>query len=194
LGLNRRFQTLFFVFGILGYMAYRKTIQAGNPIIHTKSEKVTDILSEETKIIIEDLIDTMSKEDLIGLAAPQIGENVRIFVSEIRETQYRKEGTDKLRVFINPEITKISKETHEGYEGCGSVASAQFFGPVIRPEEVTVSAVDENGKVFECSASGLLARVIQHEIDHLDGILFHEKIADMKKVMSKEEYVKTLGK
>ena len=79
----------------------------------------------------------------------------------------------------------------EEYEGCGSVASAQFFGPVERPEEITVCAYNREGEEFEYTASGLLARVIQHELDHLDGILFHEKIKDMKKVMSKEEYLKT---
>ena len=175
-------------------MTVTKTVQAGNPIIHTKSEDVTDYSSAETKRIITDLIDTMRAEDLVGMAAPQIGENVRIFVTEVRETEYRKEGTDKLRVFINPKILSISEKLSSGYEGCGSVASAQFFGPVERPEEITVEAINENGETFTHTADGLLARVIQHEIDHLDGILFPQKITDMKKVMSKEEYVKTRGK
>ncbi len=175
-------------------MAVIKTIQAGNPIIHTKSTEAVDFLSEETKRLILDLIDTMRFEDLVGMAAPQIGENVRIFVTEVRETEYRKDGTDKLRIFINPKVLKTSNETAIGYEGCGSVASAQFFGPVERPKQITVEAIDETGNVFSHTAEGLLARVIQHEMDHLDGVLFHEKITDMKKVMSKEEYVKTRGK
>ncbi len=175
-------------------MTIIKTVQAGNPIIHTRSIDVTDFSSEETKRVITDLIDTMRAEDLVGMAAPQIGENVRIFVTEVRETVYRKEGVDKLRIFINPKVVNVSEKLVSGYEGCGSVASAQFFGPVERPEEITVEAVDENGATFKHTADSLLARVIQHEIDHLDGILFHEKISDMKKVMSKEEYVKTRGK
>jgi len=175
-------------------MTIIKTVQAGNPIIHTKSNDVTDFSSVETKRIVADLIDTMRAEDLVGMAAPQIGENMRIFVTEVRETEYRKEGTDKLRVFLNPKVVSVSDELSNGYEGCGSVASAQFFGPVERPEEITIEAVNENGETFTHTANGLLARVVQHEIDHLDGILFHEKISDMKKVMSKEEYVKTRGK
>jgi peptide deformylase len=175
-------------------MSVIKTIQAGNPIIHSKSEGISDVSSENTKRILTDLIDTMRAEDLVGMAAPQIGENVRIFVTEVRETEYRKEGTDKLRIFINPKIVGVSNKTCEIYEGCGSVASAQFFGPVERPEQVTVEAINENGDTFTHDANGLLARVIQHEIDHLDGVLFHEKISDMRKVMSKEEYVKTRGK
>jgi peptide deformylase len=171
-----------------------KTVQAGNPIIHTKSREVADVSSTETKQVIRDLVDTMRKEDLVGMAAPQVGENVRIFVTEVRETEYRKEGTDELRVFINPKVISVSEKVSDGYEGCGSVASAQFFGPVERPDEIAIAATDENGSQFTHKADGLLARVIQHEIDHLDGILFHEKISDMKKVMSKEEYVKTRDK
>ena len=171
-----------------------KTVQAGNKIVHTKSIEVSDILSEKTQEVITNLIDSMRDKELVGMAAPQIGENVRIFVSEVRETKYRKTGTDSLRVFINPIITKVSDKKSEGYEGCGSVASAEFFGPVTRPEEIAVTAYNEDGEEFEHTASGLLARVIQHEIDHLDGILFHEKITDMKKVMSKNEYVKTRRK
>lgn len=175
-------------------MSVIKTVQAGNPIIHTQSVEVKDFASEETKQVISDLIDTMRAEDLVGMAAPQIGVNVRIFISEVRETEYRKEGTDSLRIFINPEIIKVSEKASDGYEGCGSVASAQFFGQVNRPDEVTVRAYNENGEEFEHTATGLLARVIQHEIDHLDGILFPEKVTDMKKIMSKEEYIKTRGK
>ena len=136
----------------------------------------------------------MRFEDLVGIAAPQIGENVRIFVTEVRETKYRKEGADKLRVFINPKIINVSEETNEDYEGCGSVASAQLFAPVRRPEEITVEAIDESGNTFTYTAKGLLARVIQHEIDHLDGILFSEKISNLKKIMSREEYIKYRGK
>jgi peptide deformylase len=175
-------------------MAVIKTVQAGNPIIHIKSNNVADFSSVETERIVADLIDTMRAEDLVGMAAPQIGENVRIFVTEVRETKYRKEGTDKLRIFINPKVLSTSEKLSSGYEGCGSVALAQFFGPVERPEEIAVEAINENGETFTHTADGLLARIIQHEIDHLDGILFHEKISDMKKVMSKEEYVKTRGK
>lgn len=175
-------------------MSIVKTVQAGNSIVHTKSVDVEDVTSEEIKKIITDLVDTMRAGDLVGMAAPQIGENVRIFVTEVRETEYRKEGTDSLRIYINPKIIKVSDKTSDGYEGCGSVAAAQFFGSVNRPDEVTVSAYDENGQKFEHTATGLLARVVQHEMDHLDGVLFPEKISDMKKIMSKEEYIKIRGK
>jgi peptide deformylase len=172
-------------------MSVRETIQAGNSIVHTKSKEVRDFESAEVKKVVEDLIDTMRHTDLVGMAAPQIGSNKRIFVTEIRSTKFREGEGDKLRVFVNPKIVESSDDEIEGYEGCGSVASAQFFGPVVRPAEIVVSAYDGEGKPFELSASGLLARVIQHEIDHLEGELFHEKICDLKRVMSKEEYLKS---
>lgn len=171
-------------------MSVIKTVQAGNPIIHAKSEDVADVSSPETKRIVTDLIDSMRDVGLVGMAAPQIGENVRIFVSEVRETDYRKEGTDSLRVFINPKVVSTSERTNTDYEGCGSVATAEFFGPVERATEITVEAVNENGETFTHTTSGLPARVIQHELDHLDGVLFPEKVSDMKKIMSREEYLK----
>jgi peptide deformylase len=78
------------------------------------------------------------------------------------------------------------------YEGCGSVAYAKLFAPVRRPEKITIEALDENGNIFRLSADGMLARVIQHEFDHLNGIEFTEKITDMRKIMSSEEYRKRM--
>lgn len=170
------------------------TIQAGNPIIHQPSVDVVDARSAETVRIITDLIDTMRSENLVGMAAPQIGENVRIFITEVRPTHYRGEKTDDLRIFINPKVTSISDKLVDGYEGCGSVASAQFFGKVARADAISIEALDREGNMFMCEAEGFLARIIQHELDHLDGVLFHEKMTDMKSVMSKEEYVKSKGK
>lgn len=171
-------------------MTVRETTQAGNDIIHTVSNDVVDVLAAETQEVVTDLIDTMRDVDLVGMAAPQIGKNVRIFVTEIRQTKYRKVEPDKLRIFINPRIVSISEELQDGYEGCGSVAAGGLFGPVSRAKEITVQAHDEKGTQFTCTATGLLARVIQHELDHLDGVLFAEKITDMKKIMSKNEYLK----
>jgi peptide deformylase len=125
------------------------------------------------------------------MAAPQIGYNLRIFVTEIRVTKLRKtKELDGLRIFINPEITYTSKNMASGYEGCGSVAHSGLFGKVTRPTQVTVCALDENNKEIEYKAKGLIARVIQHEIDHLNGTIFLDKVTDMKSLMSEEEYKK----
>lgn len=174
-------------------MSVKETIQAGNPVIHAQSLDVKNISDEEMIQVIQDLIDTMRATGLVGMAAPQVGINKRIFVTEVRNTEFREGDSDELRVFINPVVLQYSENMIEDYEGCGSVASAQFFGPVLRSEEIVVRAQDQNGESFDLTAKGLLARVIQHEIDHLDGVLFHEKITDAKKIMSKEEYLKFRG-
>ena len=126
------------------------------------------------------------------MAAPQIGVGKRIFVTEVRKTIIRKNISklDPLRVFINPVITNFSKKLVGGYEGCGSVASGCLFGIVKRPERISVQAYNQDGEKFELETGGLLARIIQHEIDHLHGICFIDKITDTKELLGREEYIK----
>lgn len=172
-------------------MIIKSITQVGNPIIRKKSKNVKLITSPMVKKIIKDLTDSMRNANLVGMAAPQIGYNLRIFVTEIRTTTLRKtKELDKLRVFINPKIIDLSKKKILGYEGCGSVASSGIFGKVSRFTQITVSATDENNKKFEYTAKGLLARVIQHEFDHLEGVVFLDKVFDKKSLKSKEEYIK----
>lgn len=174
-------------------MVIKEIIQIGNPVIRRKSRKLTDkeIKSNKIKIIIKNLVDSMKYYNLIGISAPQINHNVRVLVTEIRKTKNRKvKELDSLKVFINLQIIFSSKEKVSGYEGCGSVADANLFGLVNRPRSIKIKAQDINGKWFELKASGLLARVIQHEYDHLYGILFIDKVTDTKSYMSGSEYRK----
>ncbi|MEI6835446.1 MAG: peptide deformylase [Candidatus Falkowbacteria bacterium] len=171
-------------------MIIKNIVQIGNPILSRKSELVKDIKSKETKKVIKNLTDSVRYHGLIGMAASQIGEKLRIFVTEVRSTKYRELKTDKLRVYINPKIIWSSKRKVIIYEGCGSVAYAKLFAPVSRPEKIMIEALDENGQTFTLKADGMLSRVILHEYDHLDGIEFTEKITDMRKIMSSEEYQK----
>lgn len=143
------------------------------------------------KKIVTNLTDSMRHHELVGMAAPQIGVNLRIFVTEVRKTKTRiQKETDPLRVFINPKIVKFSKRVVAGYEGCGSVANAGLFGAVKRPAEVVVTAFDQEGKRFKLYGKGLLARIIQHETDHLNGIVFLDRVSDTKSLISREEYIK----
>lgn len=168
-------------------------VQIGNPILRMKNRRVDDVNNKEVKKAIEDLVDSLRHYNLVGMAAPQIGVNLKIFVTEIRPTPSRKsENLDKLRVFINPKIVWKSKKEIIMYEGCGSVANGNLFGPVKRSEKIKITAIDILGKKIKLKASGLLARVIQHEYDHLIGVEFVEKITDMKKIMSREEYLKRM--
>lgn len=172
-------------------MVTKKIFQIGSNPIRSRSKGVKDVQSKKTQRIIQDLVDTMRDQNLVGMAAPQIGEQVRIFVSEVRKTTYRRNSKrDTLRVFINPSIKKYSKRKVDGYEGCGSVGASTLFGPVKRSEMIIVQALDSRGQLFELKALGLLARIIQHEIDHLNGIVFLNRVKDTRKLLGKEEYIK----
>lgn len=170
----------------------KPTTQIGNLVIRKKSLKVKNFYSVQVESLFRDLIDSMRKHELVGMAAPQIGINLQVFVTELRKTKIRKglKEIDQVRVYINPKIVSSSKEQTIMYEGCGSLAHAQLFGPVKRPKMVKIKAYDTNGKAFEFEASGLLAKVIQHEYDHLQGIVCIDKFTDSKRIMERSEYIK----
>ncbi|GIK83972.1 MAG: peptide deformylase [Patescibacteria group bacterium] len=174
-------------------MAVRETIQIGNPVLKAKNKKVTDFNDPKLQQVIQDLKDSMNAAGLIGMAAPQIGENYQVFITEPRETNTRpKDQADELRIFINPKIVELSKKTVIIYEGCGSVLNGRLFGPVERPRQITVEAYDRNGKKFRFTADGILGRVIQHEYDHMVGIEFLEKVSDYKKMMTDTYYIEQI--
>jgi peptide deformylase len=123
----------------------------------------------------------------LGLAAPQIGKNFQIITIESRglptpspEIEGEKNEVIPLVVLINPKIIKFSQKKVEIDEGCFSVPNV--FGPVTRPEKVKVAALDKKGKTIQLNASGLLARVLQHEIDHLNGTLFIDLVEDKSRL------------
>ncbi len=137
-----------------------------NPILRKKSQKVIDFNARKTKKIIQDLKDTLiaCKEGL-GLAAPQIGINLRIFALNVK---------NEILIFINPEITHFSIKESLEEEGCLSVPGA--IGKVKRVSKVVMKYYDENGKKHKIKAKGIIAQAFQHEIDHLNGILYIDKI------------------
>ena len=146
------------------------------------SRKIKDILRQMEKILAE------SKEG-VALAAPQIGEPLQIFIVKKAISPLLGGGIAKpgLMVFINPKIKKISKKKQIVPEGCLSVGNV--YGAIKRAEKLTVEAYDEKGKKFTRGASGLLAQIIQHEIDHLNGILFIDKAITLQRVTSNAERV-----
>ena len=163
-------------------MTVRKTLQIGDPRLKAENAIIKDFKDPKVKKVIEDLKDTMVKNDLVGMAAPHP-----------RRTKARKLlKTDKLRFYINPKTVKSSKEVNLIYEGCGSVMKGKLFGPVKRPQEITIEAQDIKGDKFQIRCDGILARVIQHENDHMVGSEFTEKISDYKKLLSREFYIKTV--
>ncbi len=174
-------------------MAIKKTIQIWNPILAKKAKTIKDIHAPDTKKLIKDLIDSMRANNLVGMAAPQIWISKRIFITEIRETKFRKaKDADTLKIFINPTITWRSQKSWVMYEWCWSVAYSKIFAPVKRSSTIIIEAYNEHREKNCLKIDGLLARVIQHEYDHLDGVCFTEHITDMKKIMSDEEYIKRI--
>ncbi|HOZ16560.1 MAG TPA: peptide deformylase [Candidatus Portnoybacteria bacterium] len=137
-------------------------IQTGknNPVLRKKSEPVKEINAEILNLI-ENMQETMKKDNGIGLSACQIGKNIQLFVID---NNYSKNC-----VFINPEIIKLSSKTEIIEEGCLSLPNT--FMPIKRAKSLKIKAIDEKGKQFKLKAKNLLARAIQHENDHLNGIL-----------------------
>lgn len=146
-------------------MAIRNIREDGDEILRKKSREV-EVVDDKIREILEDMVETMHKYNGVGLAAPQIGLLKKLIVIDL----YDDKGPIKL---VNPEIIK-EKGTQEVEEGCLSFPNK--FAKIIRPEEVTVKALNENGKTVKISAKGLLAQALSHEIDHLNGILFVDKI------------------
>lgn len=136
----------------------------GEDVLRKKAEPVAEI-NDEIRALVEDMFETMIEKDGVGLAAPQIGKSLRLFVVIADD--------DVRRVFINPQIIKTSTEVGEYDEGCLSIP--QVYETIVRPLEVTVQAYNEKGRPFTLEADGLLARIIQHEYDHLDGILYIDR-------------------
>jgi len=170
-------------------MSVRTVVQAGHPSLKKKNKQIVNFKSPKLKLLQKDLIDTMHKKGLIGIAASQFAQNYMVFVTHPRNTKSRKlRRTDKLRIFLNPKITFKSQEESIVYEGCGSVVKGDLFGPVSRPKEIGIEALDENGQKFRLRCDGILGRVIQHEYDHLMGIEFIEKVTDYRKVIVGKYY------
>ena len=174
-------------------MAVQTTVQIGHPALKAENKIIIHFNDSALTRLITDLRDTMLENQLIGIAAPQIAENHKVFVTEPRQTASRKlDKTDKFRVYINPQITFSSQEESVIYEGCGSVLNGLLFGPVQRPKEIIIEAFDEKGDKFQVHTDGILARVIQHEYDHLQGVEFTEKIMDYRKLMYRDFYVEKI--
>jgi len=167
-------------------MALREIVVVENPVLRKKAKKV-EKLTPEARRLIDDMIETMRDAPGVGLAAPQVGVSRRIIVVEYVEDEEREnapgravEGGEaqpprkKLYAIINPEITRRSEAMVEGVEGCLSIPG--WAGVVERHAEVEVRGLSRAGGKFRLKAKGWLARILQHEIDHLDGVLFIDHV------------------
>lgn len=152
-------------------MAVRKIMTLPQPVLRRKARKVGSF-GADLQTLIDDMIETMRAAPGVGLAAPQMDTPLRVIVVEFGDEE-DKEVPPKLYTVVNPEITRFSQNSEVGTEGCLSVPG--FVGDVERPAAITVKGFNRHGQPFKIKAEGWLARIFQHEIDHLDGVLFVDR-------------------
>jgi len=156
-------------------MAILKIKKYPDPILRKKSEEVREV-TQEIKNLGWDMVETMTENEGIGLAAPQVGELKRIIVVHpIEKRTVEEKSKIKPQIFINPKIIKKSGETIIDEEGCLSFPG--LWLKIKRTKEVEIEALNEEGQVVKIKAEGLPAKIFQHEIDHLDGILFIDRMS-----------------
>ncbi len=153
-------------------MTLRQIVTLPDPILRRKAKPVTRF-DADLQTLIDDMIETMREAPGVGLAAPQVGIPERVIVVEYAEDDEDEDAPKKLYVMVNPEIKSASEETEEGIEGCLSVPGWQ--GEVERALAVTVKGQTSKGKPMKVKAMGWMARIFQHEIDHINGVVFTDR-------------------
>jgi peptide deformylase len=173
-------------------MSILKVARMGHPVLRAKAralDKAT-IASRTTQKLIDDMLDTMAEYHGVGLAAPQVHEGLRLFVASL-DMERGEEPTEPVAI-INPEISPIGSEMRDDWEGCLSIPDIR--GKVPRHYEIKVKAFDREGERIELRARGFSARVIQHETDHLDGILFFDRMREFETLTFLDEYARYWAK
>jgi len=174
-------------------MAIRPILQGSEPVLRQKAKKVR-AFGPSLQALIDDLVETMHAVPGIGLAAPQIGVSLRVAVIELPKGEEGEENQDRYRgkliVMCNPEMVKSWGE-EEAQEGCLSLP--EYVGEVKRAARVIVKARNRRGKEIRLRAEGLMARVLQHEIDHLNGNLFVDRVESLEKLYRLEAVEEDAG-
>ncbi len=159
-------------------MALRSIVTIPDPVLRRKARKVTDF-GPELQNLLDDMVDTMREAPGVGLAAPQVGIPIRAVVVEFGDEE-DESIPPKLFVVVNPEISRNSQDTVTGAEGCLSIPG--YAGDVDRFTGVTIRGLNRHGQPVRIKAEGWLARIFQHEIDHLEGILFTDRAERVWKI------------
>jgi peptide deformylase len=173
-------------------MAIRKIARMGHPVLREKAQPLSeaDVRSAELQRLIDDMFETMAEYQGIGLAAPQVYQGVRVFVAGTESDLAIGDMSDDRPMprfaLINPEMTPIGRAVETDWEGCLSIPDIR--GQVPRARDITVRGLDRDGRQVQFTASGFPARVIQHETDHLDGVLFFDRMRSFETLTFLEEY------
>ena len=174
-------------------MSILKVARMGHPVLRAKARPLekAEIRGAVIQKLIDDMIETMNEYHGVGLAAPQVHESLRLFVAGIAPNVDEDEEEEErvpLMALINPEITAVGDDTADEWEGCLSIPDIR--GRVTRAREIKVKAYDRRGRRIEINARGFTARVIQHETDHLDGVLFFDRMASFETLTFLDEFGK----
>ena len=175
-------------------MPVRKIIKMGHPTLRqrAKSLQKRDLTKARFKNLLSDMVDTLRDYGGVGLAAPQIDESLRVVIIEIRNTnlRYGVQELFPLTIFVNPEIELIDSQTAGFWEGCLSIPGIR--GYVERPQNISVSFIDELGDFSTLDLHGFPATVLQHELDHLDGVLYVDRMKDLRSLSFEDEWTRHL--
>lgn len=168
-------------------MGVRKIIQLGNPILREKAAEIENIQDEQIQKLIEDLLATVADSNGVGIAAPQIAEQKRLFIVASRPNpRYPNAPEMQPTAMINPKITAHSNEIVKGWEGCLSIPGIR--GLVPRYQAIEVEYTDRRGKLQKQELTDFVARIFQHEYDHFEGIVFLDRVESTFDIMTEQEY------
>jgi peptide deformylase len=183
-------------------MAILKIAHMGHPILRMKSVPVENPCAPEISCFVEDMMDTLDDAGGVGLAAPQVHNSIRLVIFKVpamraAPERYKAAGLEEeseevpLTVLINPQIEAIGNETNSAFEGCLSIPD--MMGQVNRHSHILYRGVGLKGQLIEREAKGFHARVVQHECDHLDGVLYPQRISDLATFGYSKELAKSIG-
>ncbi len=174
-------------------MSILKIARMGHPVLRRRAEPVADPTDPEIRRLVLDMWETLADIGGAGLAAPQVHVPLRLVIFHVPALRAEREGAEPVgpTTLINPEIEPLSEERVEGWEGCLSVPGLTGFVP--RHAAIRYRALTLEGALIEREAAGFYARVVQHECDHLDGILYPMRMADLSKLMFVEEMERAYG-
>jgi peptide deformylase len=169
----------------------------GHPVLRARAKPLepAQVKSARIQQLIDDMFETMQEYQGVGLAAPQVHESIRLFVAGFAPQRHQDDEDDDdeaedtrvpLMTIINPEVAIVGRDSVEDWEGCLSIPDVR--GRVPRAREIRVKALDRDGRRIELTARGFTARVIQHETDHLDGVLFLDRMASLETLTFMEEF------
>jgi len=160
-------------------MAVRKVLKMGDPLLYQRAEEVRTFHTPDLDVLIRDMFDTMVALNGAGLAAPQIGVSRRVVIFEVQSNpRYPEAEAVPRTILINPVLEPIGEEMDDGWEGCLSVPGLR--GLVSRYKKLRYTGFDENGQPIDRTVSDFHARVVQHECDHLDGVLYPMRLKDIR--------------